>query len=64
MYANPTVNVNMEAGAFADDIPAMMTQLGLDVTKTAGNPDKLGISLAVSLVAVMLPTCWATPMSR
>ena len=43
MYANPTVNVNMEAGAFADDIPAMMTQLGLDVTKTAGNPDKLGI---------------------
>ncbi len=43
MYANPTVNVNMEAGAFADDIPAMMTELGLDVTKTAPNPDKLGI---------------------
>ena len=43
MYANPTVNVNMEPGTFADDIPAMMTQLGLDVTKTAGNPDKLGI---------------------
>ena len=43
MYANPTVNVNMEAGAFADDIPAMMTELGLDVEKTAPNPDKLGI---------------------
>ena len=43
MYANPTVNVNMEPGAFADDIPAMMTELGLDVTKTAPNPDKLGI---------------------
>ena len=43
MYANPTVNVNMEPGTFADDIPAMMTELGLDVTKTAGNPDKLGI---------------------
>ena len=43
MYANPTVNVNMEAGAFADDIPDMMTELGLDVTKTAPNPDKLGI---------------------
>ena len=43
MYANPTVNVNMEPGAFADDIPAMMTELHLDVTKTAPNPDKLGI---------------------
>lgn len=43
MYANPTVNVNMEPGAFADDIPDMMTELGLDVTKTAPNPDKLGI---------------------
>ena len=43
MYANPTVNVNMEAGAFADDIPAMMTELSLDVEKTAPNPNKLGI---------------------
>ena len=44
MYANPTVNVNMEAGLYADTaIPAMMTELGLDVTKTAPNPDKLGI---------------------
>ena len=44
MYANPTVNVNMEPGQYAATaVPAMMTQLGLDVTKTAGNPDKLGI---------------------
>ena len=44
MYANPTVNVNMEAGLYADTaVPAMMTELGLDVTKTAPNPDKLGI---------------------
>ncbi len=44
MYANPTVNVNMEPGNHAATaVPAMMTQLGLDVTKTAGNPDKLGI---------------------
>lgn len=47
MYANPTVNVNMEPGQYANDedkgVPAMMTQLGLDVTKTAPNPDKLGI---------------------
>ena len=44
MYANPTVNVNMVAGAHAATaVPAMMTELGLDVTKTAPNPDKLGI---------------------
>ena len=44
MYANPTVNVNMEPGEWADTaVPAMMTELGLDVTKTAPNPDKLGI---------------------
>ena len=44
MYANPTVNVNMEPGNHAATaVPAMMTQLGLDVTKTAPNPDKLGI---------------------
>ena len=44
MYANPTVNVNMEAGDYADTaVPAMMTELELDVTKTAPNPDKLGI---------------------
>ena len=44
MYANPTVNVNMEPGTHAATaVPAMMTELGLDVTKTAGNPDKLGI---------------------
>ena len=44
MYANPTVNVNMEPGNHAATaVPAMMTELGLDVTKTAPNPDKLGI---------------------
>ena len=44
MYANPTVNINMVAGKHADTaVPAMMTELGLDVEKTAGNPDKLGI---------------------
>ena len=44
MYANPTVNVNMEAGLYAATaVPSMMTELHLDVTKTAPNPDKLGI---------------------
>ena len=47
MYANPTVNVNMVKGAFGDDedkgVPKVMTELKLDVTKTAPNPDKLGI---------------------
>ena len=44
MYANPTVNVNMVPGQYADTaVPAMMTELKLDVTKTAPNPDKLGI---------------------
>ena len=44
MYANPTVNVNMEPGSHAATaVPAMITELQLDVTKTAGNPDKLGI---------------------
>jgi len=44
MYANPTVNVNMKPGLYAETaVPAMMTELGLDVTKTAPNPDKLGI---------------------
>ena len=44
MYADPTVNVNMEPGQYAETaVPTMMTELGLDVTKTAPNPDKLGI---------------------
>ena len=44
MYANPTVNVNMEPGNYAATaVPDMMTELHLDVTKTAPNPDKLGI---------------------
>ena len=47
MYANPTVNVNMVKGAYGDNetvgVPKVMTDLGLDVTKTAPNPDKLGI---------------------
>ena len=45
MYANPTVNVNMVPGAAhaATAVPAMMTELGLVVTKTAANPDNLGI---------------------
>ena len=44
MYANPTVNVNMEPGRWAETaVPAMMTELELDVTKTAPNPAKLGI---------------------
>ena len=44
MYANPTVNVNMVPGLYAETaVPAMMTDLGLDVTKTAPNPDNLGI---------------------
>ena len=44
MYANPTVSVNMVPGAHAATaVPAMMTELGLDVSKTAANPDKLGI---------------------
>jgi hypothetical protein len=47
MYANPTVNVNMVKGAFGDDedkgVPKVMTELGLDVAKTAPNPNNLGI---------------------
>ena len=44
MYANPTVNVNMVPGDHAATaVPAMMEELHLDVTKTAGNPDNLGI---------------------
>ena len=44
MYANPTVNVNMKPGRWAETaVPAMMDELELDVTKTAPNPDKLGI---------------------
>ena len=44
MYADPTVNVNMVPGQYAETaVPAMMTELGLDVTKTAPNPDNLGI---------------------
>ena len=43
MYANPTVNVNMVAGDHADGIPTVMNSLGLDDTKTAPNPDNLGI---------------------
>ena len=47
MYANPTVNVNMVKGDFGDDedkgVPKVMKELGLDVTKTAPNPDNLGI---------------------
>ena len=44
MYADPTVSVNMVPGAHAATaVPAMMTELGLDVSKTAANPDKLGI---------------------
>ena len=62
MYANPTVNVNMIKGAYGDNetvgVPKVMTDLGLDVTKTAPNPDKLGI------IRNVLPTCWAIPMSR
>ena len=44
MYANPTVNINMEPGLYADDnnvgVPAVMTELSLDASE---NPDKLGI---------------------
>ena len=45
MYANPTVNVNMVPGAAhaATAVPAMMAELELDVSKTAANPDNLGI---------------------
>ena len=44
MYANPTVNVNMVKGLYGDTaVPDMMTELHLDVTKTAPNPDNLGI---------------------
>ncbi len=44
MYANPTVNVNMVAGGHeATAVPAMMAELELDVSKTAANPDNLGI---------------------
>ena len=44
MYASPTVNVNMVAGEHAATaVPAVMTSLGLDVTKTAPNPQNLGI---------------------
>ena len=44
MYANPTVNVNMEPGTHAATaVPAMMTELGLVTSETAENPDKLGI---------------------
>jgi len=44
MYANPTVNVNMEPGLYAKDetvgVPKVMEGLGLAASE---NPDKLGI---------------------
>ena len=44
MYANPTVNVNMvPSSKYADGIPTFMNSLGLDDTKTAPNPTKIGI---------------------
>ena len=44
MYADPKVNVNMEPGDYAATaVPAMMEELHLDASKTAPNPDKLGI---------------------
>ena len=44
MYANPTVNVNMvPSSLYADGIPTFMNSLGLDDTKTAPNPTKIGI---------------------
>ena len=44
MYADPTVNINMISGAFANDtekgVPAVMAEMGLAL---ADNPNKLGI---------------------
>ena len=44
MYANPTVNINMKPGLYANDetvgVPAVMAELGLDASE---NPNKLGI---------------------
>ncbi|MBQ5487164.1 MAG: hypothetical protein IIT69_06980, partial [Bacteroidales bacterium] len=44
MYANPTVNVNLEQGLYYNDatvgVPKVMTELGLDASE---NPGKLGI---------------------
>ena len=44
MYANPTVNINMVQGSFANNtsvgVPATMTELGLDASD---NPNNLGV---------------------
>ena len=44
MYANPTVNINMVPGSFANNtsvgVPATMTELGLD---SSDNPNNLGV---------------------
>lgn len=40
MHADPTVNINMIPGAFANDVPAVMTTMGLP---SGDNPNKLGI---------------------
>ena len=48
MYANPTVNINMIQGTFANDntvgVPAKMTALGLN---SADNPNNLGVLVDV-----------------
>ena len=42
VYGNPTVNINMIQGKYANDIPSKMTALGIDATE-APNTNKLGI---------------------
>ena len=59
MYANPTVNINMVQGSFANNtsvgVPATMTELGLDASD---NPNNLGVLGLLPLVAtVILAIC-------
>ena len=42
MYANPTVNVNLVPGLYADGVPEMMNSLGLSADAYA-NPNNVGI---------------------
>ena len=42
MYANPTVNVNLVPGRYADGVPEMMNSLGLSADAYA-NPNNVGI---------------------
>ena len=64
MYANPTVNVNMVPGRWAETaVPAMMTELGLVLMLRRLRRILINWVLSeMYLVVVMLPISLATPM--